>query len=154
MFLFNKHFYLILVLFFNQILVYAEEKPYSKKELKSGSSFSKEETRAIENDDFSNPGMIWVEKGEEIYNSPEGINNTACADCHNKSTNSLVGVAVSYPKIDKTSNLLVNIEQKINLCRKNKMKVKAYERESDSLLSLSTYIAFLSKGKPSSCLPR
>ncbi len=148
MFYFNKYFYLILILFFNQILVYAEEKPYSKKQLKSGSFFSKKETRAIENDDFSNPGMIWVEKGEEIFNSHEGINNTACVNCHNQSTNSLVGVAAEYPKIDKTSNILVNIEQKINLCRKNKMKVKAYESESDPLLSLSTYITFLSKGKP------
>ena len=41
------------------------EKPYEKSELKSGSYFSREETRAIEQDEFENPGMM-DPKNQEI----------------------------------------------------------------------------------------
>ena len=65
-------FYAIFSFLFS--VAYSEEKPYSLNELKSGSYFSRSETRDIENDEFSNPGMIWVEKGEELFNLIDGGN--------------------------------------------------------------------------------
>jgi len=122
------------------------EKPYEKSELKSGSYFSREETRAIEQDEFENPGMIWVERGSELFNTDMGNNNVSCSNCHNKNNNSLIGAATSYPKIYK--NQLINLEQKINICLKNNMNAEPYLLESNNLLSLSSFITYISKGLP------
>ena len=87
-------FFFALILFSSLDLVAEEksnyknsEKPYKKSELKSGSYFSREETRAIELDDFENPGMIWVERGSELFNTHMGNNSIACSNCHNKNNN-------------------------------------------------------------------
>ena len=122
------------------------EKPYEKSELKSGSYFSREETRAIEQDEFENPGMIWVERGSELFNIKIGSKNMSCASCHNKDNNSLLGAATFYPKIYK--NKLINLEQKINICLKNNMNIEPYLLESNNLLSLSSFITHISKGLP------
>ncbi len=126
-------------------LAYSEEKPYSLNELKSGSHFSRQETRDIENDEFSNPGMIWVEKGEELFNLIDGSKNISCNNCHDQSGVSLVGVAINYPKVDREKRKLINLEQKINFCRTEKMNAESFQFESDSLLSLTSYITYLSK---------
>ncbi|SVC78429.1 uncharacterized protein METZ01_LOCUS331283, partial [marine metagenome] len=65
------------------------EKPYNNNELKSGNYFLREETRKIELDEFENPGMIWVERGEELFSLKEGKNDSSCLSCHNKDINSL-----------------------------------------------------------------
>ena len=95
-----------LILFFPLNLVAEEisnfknpEKPYDKSELKSGSYYSREETRAIEQDEFENPGMIWVERGSELFSVNLGENNISCSNCHNKNNNSLISAATTYPKI-------------------------------------------------------
>ena len=144
---FIKLIIFILAIFLFKKMCFSEDKPYSEQELKSGSYFAKKETREIEKDDFANPGMIWVERGEEIFNLIEGPKNISCASCHNSSNLSLANAATKYPKIDKKEKYLVNLEQKINLCRKNKMDVKSFELESKPLLSLSTYVSYLSRGK-------
>ena len=136
------------LIFFLKNICFADEKPYAQKDLKSGSYFATKETRNIEKDDFENPGMIWVERGEELFKFSEGPNNISCATCHNSSNLSLDNVATKYPRIDKTVGHLINLEQKINLCRKNQMDLKSLEFESRPLLSLSTYISYLSRGKP------
>ena len=122
------------------------EKPYNNSELKSGNYFLREETRKIELDEFENPGMIWVERGEELFSLKEGKNDSSCLSCHNKDINSLVGVAISYPKV--YNDKLLNLEQKINICRQNKMKLDTFELEGNRLLSLSSFVTYLSKGMP------
>ena len=151
--LINKIVLFILISIFSSN-VFSEEildktlykKPYTNNELKSGQYFSKKETRSMEIEEFENPGMIWVERGKELFNNKEGKNNTSCSSCHKQDTNSLLGVAVTYPKVHK--NKLINIEQKINMCRTNYMNVEEYKLESINLLSLSSYISYISKGIP------
>jgi len=122
------------------------EKPYKNNELKSGAYFSREETRDIEKDEFENPGMIWVERGSELFNKKMGIKNNSCANCHSQDNNYLKGVATFYPKIHQ--NKLINLEQKINMCLENKMNLKPELLESNNILSLSSFITYLSKGLP------
>ena len=112
------------------------EKPYASNELKSGQYFSRKETRNMEIEEFENPGMIWVERGKELFDIEEGKNSNSCSSCHKQDVNSLLGAAATYPKVH--NNKLINIEQKINMCRKNYMKVEEYKLESINLLSLSS----------------
>ena len=84
----------------------AQERAIPPGELRSGSAFLGADLRALQNDDFANPGMLWVERGEKLWSEPAGKNPLACASCH-KDT-SMRGVAASHPKIDKASGKIVN----------------------------------------------
>ena len=61
--------------------------------------------------------MFWVENGETIWNKKEGINGLSCNTCHGES-NSMKGVSLKYPKVLKGNKKLINLEQRINMCRK------------------------------------
>lgn len=124
------------------------DRAYSDNELKSGRSFLKKETLRMEMDDFENPGIMWVERGRELFNSVLGKNNFSCLKCHNKNNNSIIGAVSNFPKLDKNNISLINIEQQINICLEDYMAAKSYPYESKELLSLSTYIAFESRGMP------
>ena len=93
----------------------AEERAIPSGELKSGSAFLGSDLRALQNDAFANPGMLWVERGEKLWREPAGKKSLACASCHKDQ--SMRGVAASYPKIDKASGKLFNLEGRINQCR-------------------------------------
>ena len=41
--------------------------PQRPHPLKSGIEFASAETRALQQDDFANPGMLWVARGEKLW---------------------------------------------------------------------------------------
>ena len=124
------------------------DRPYSIDELKSGRNFLQKETLEMELDDFDNPGMIWVERGKELFNSVLEKNNLSCNQCHNTNKNSLIGAPSNFPKLNKDNISLINMEQQINICIVDYMEARPYPLESRELLSLSAYIAYKSKGLP------
>lgn len=113
--------------------------------VRSGSGFLTPETLALQRDTFANPGLLWVAQGEALfYKSSDDL---ACQDCHGtQSRNSLADVAARYPAYDQTVGQLVNLERRINLCRVNHQQLDALEYESTTLLSLTAYVASLSRG--------
>src|SRR5258705_818766 len=127
-------------------LVLAQERPIPAGELKSGSAFRGSDLRALQNDDFANPGMLWVERGEKLWSEPAGKKTLACASCH-KDT-SMRGAVASYPKIDKASGKLLNLEGRINLCRTERMGADPLRYESEELLTLTSYLPRQSLGAP------
>jgi len=48
---------------------------------RSGYDYLKESTREMQDDEFANPGMVEVEKGRKLFNTP-GDNDKTCATCH------------------------------------------------------------------------
>ena len=54
------------------------------------------------------------------------------------------GISLKYPKVFEENNKLINLEQRINICRK-KMNVKEFDKESQEILSLSTLISYKSR---------
>src|SRR5437773_4333372 len=125
----------------------AQERAIPPGELKSGSAFLGSDLRALQNDDFANPGMLWVERGEKIWRKPAGKKGAACAGCH-KDT-SMRGVAASYPKIDKASGKLLNLEGRIKLCRTAPIGAQPLRYESEDLPALTAYLARQPLGAPS-----
>src|SRR5580658_3176662 len=73
----------------------------SASERRSGYSFMAPDTQAIQNDDTSNPGMLWVLDGETLWKNKAGAAGKACADCHNDARTSMKGVAARYPAFDR-----------------------------------------------------
>ena len=124
----------------------AQERAIPPGELKSGSAFLGSDLRALQNDDFANPGMLWVERGEKLWREPAGKRSIACAGCH--TDQSMRGVAASYPRIDKASGKLFNLERRVNWCRGARMGAEPLRYESEELLALTAYIARQSLGLP------
>jgi sulfur-oxidizing protein SoxA len=126
--------------------VCADEIPQAER--RSGYSFMAPDTKAIQDDEASNPGMLWVLDGEALWNRKMGAAEKACADCHNDARASMKGVAARYPAFDKALGRPVNLEQRINLCRVNHQLAMPLPYESRELLALSAFVARQSRGMP------
>ena len=83
----------------------AQERPIPPGELRSGTTFLGAELRAQQDDEFANPGMLWVERGARLWRERAGDARKACADCHGDARASMKGVAARYPAIDRASGL-------------------------------------------------
>jgi len=117
-------------------------------ERRSGYEFMSRETRAIQDDDAGNPGMLWVLDGEALWNRKAGSASRACADCHGDARTSMKGVAARYPAFDAATRRPVNLEQRVNLCRTARQKAQPLAFESKELLALAAYVARQSRGLP------
>lgn len=125
----------------------ADSAPVLESKLKlSGYEFLTKTTKNLQDDDFSNPGMLWVDRGFSLYSMPIS-ENQSCSSCHGNSGEEFNSIAVSYPQIDKKSNELINLETRINLCRERYLSQAPLPYEDDDLLSLTAYITSKSRGE-------
>ena len=102
----------------------------------------------MEDDDTSNPGMLFVQAGEALWKEPAGKASKSCADCHNDVETSMKGVAARYPAFPKGADKPVDLEGRINLCRTGQQQAEALKPESQELLALSAYVTHASRGLP------
>ena len=117
-------------------------------ELRSGVTFAGSNVRAMQADDLANPGMLWVERGEKLWNAPVEASGKACASCHGAAQASMRGVAASYPKFDANAASVFDLEARINDCRTRRQQAPALVRESEDLLALTAFVAYQSRGAP------
>ena len=118
------------------------------QDARSGYEYLDTETRAMQDDDFSNPGMFWGrDYGIAVYRSREGVENSSCATCHGE-PNALRGASTRYPRVDTETGRIINLEGRINRCRTEQMKLPALPYESELLLALTTVVAHQSRGMP------
>lgn len=116
--------------------------------LKSGIEFTGAEVRALQNDEFANPGMLWVTRGATAWEQPAGGENRSCAGCHGDAAKSMKGAAMRYPQIDKADGGLINLEGRIQQCREQRQNAAPLKYESEELLGLTSYIRMQSNGMP------
>ncbi len=117
-----------------------------RDERRSGYSFMGPDTRAMQDDDTSNPGVLFVLDGETLWKKKLGSADKACADCHGEARDSMKGVAARYPAFDKALGRPVTLDQRINLCRANHQQATPLPYESRELLALSAFVAHQSRG--------
>lgn len=117
-------------------------------ERRSGYEFMSRETRAMQDDDATNPGVLWVLDGEALWNRKAGAAGRSCADCHGDARASMKGVAARHPAWDAASGRPVNLEQRINACRAGRQQAASLAYESRDLLALTAYVARQSRGMP------
>lgn len=113
-------------------------------EIVSGSTFLTAETRALQDDAFANPGLLWVDQGAQLFAQPQA-EQPACVACHD---DQLKGVAATYPAFDEATDTVLNLEGRINQCRIKHQEVPPLAYESDELLSLTAFVAAQSRGDP------
>ena len=77
----------------------SEMAPYQIGDLRSGFTYAAPETQAMQEDEFENPGFIWVQDGEELWSTAEGSEGKAAIArsikvCFLGLTAGVVGVAI------------------------------------------------------------
>ena len=116
--------------------------------VRSGWLYREPDTRSLEADSFENPGMIYVSKGEKIWNTVEGSAGKSCASCHNEASKSMKGVGASYPTWDAKAKRPIDVELQIDKCRVENMGAKAYKFDDPKQRQLTTFIKHQSLGMP------
>ena len=117
-------------------------------ELISGYEFTPLKARALQDDDFDNPGFAWVAQGERFWNEAEGAAGKSCSSCHGSAADTMRGVGATYPKYQEAAKGVVNLEQRINLCRQTQMNAAPWPYGSDALLGMTAYLKLQSRGLP------
>jgi len=133
------------------LLIAADIRPLLSAEIppaerRSGYSFMSPDTRAMQDDDTANPGMLWVLDGEALWKGKTGAAGKACADCHDDAAVSMKGVAARYPAFDKALGHPVDLDQRVNLCRTRHQQAAPLPYESRDLLALTALVAQQSRG--------
>lgn len=115
---------------------------------RSGFEFMTPETQAMQRDDKANPGMLWVQDGEQLWSKVAGAQGKACVNCHAAANSSMRGVAARYPAWDNALSRPVNLSTRINLCRERHQQLPTLRAEHQELLALEAYVAHQSRGLP------
>ena len=126
----------------------AADAPIPKSDLRNGSAFTSAANRAQQEDDFANPGMLWVERGERLWKAPPHGTAKSCQDCHGDASSSMKGVATRYPRVDPAAARLVDVAGRVNICRERHQQVEPLAPESEPLLALTAYVTVQSRGMP------
>ncbi|MEP3248347.1 MAG: sulfur oxidation c-type cytochrome SoxA [Sneathiella sp.] len=117
-------------------------------EIISGYEFRAPETQNLQDDDFENPAYLWVEKGEELWDTADGKAGKACSSCHEDAAETMKTAGAEFPKWNAKQGKPVNLEQQINLCRTDQMQASKWKWESEELLSMTSFVRSQSRGVP------
>jgi sulfur-oxidizing protein SoxA len=111
-----------------------------------GISFQSPDTQQQQRDEGANPGLLWVERGAELWGTPPVADARACESCHGPAGSSMKGVAARHPAIDAGSGRLLNLEGRINECRTTRQGAPALPYETRDLVALTAYVTYQSRG--------
>jgi sulfur-oxidizing protein SoxA len=131
-----------------ELLTAGELSRYIVDGRRSGYTYLSEENQRLQDDDFANPGLLWVERGRELWRQADGSAAQSCASCHGDAAASMRGVRTRYPQFDPARAKLINLEQQINRCREEHMQATPYPYESEPLLDLAAFVGLQSRGMP------
>jgi sulfur-oxidizing protein SoxA len=106
------------------------------------------QTRAMQDDDAQNPGMLWLQTGQSLWTEPAGRDGRRCADCHGEVERSMRGVAARYPVYDAAAGRPFTLGQRIAQCRVERQGAPPLPAEGDAALGLETLVGHASRGLP------
>lgn len=114
----------------------------------SGWVFRTDETRAMQADDFDNPGMLYVEQAQEAFSTAMGTEGNSCASCH-ENPESLAGVRSTYPQWDEAHGEVQTVEMQVIECQTERMGMaEPYGYDSQQMRNMVALIASVSRGQP------
>ncbi|WP_027259275.1 sulfur oxidation c-type cytochrome SoxA [Leisingera aquimarina] len=117
-------------------------------EVMSGWHFRKDETQALQMDDFENPAMIFVDQAIDTWNTVEGSEGKSCASCHDDAEDSMVGVRAVYPKWNEAAGEVRTLNMQINDCRENQMGAEKWKYSGGKMAAMEALISVQSRGMP------
>ncbi|KIC17658.1 sulfur oxidation c-type cytochrome SoxA [Leisingera sp. ANG-Vp] len=117
-------------------------------EIMSGWHFRKDETQALQMDDFENPAMIFVDQALDAWNTVEGTEGKSCASCHDDVEESMKGVRAVYPKWSEAAGEVRTLNMQINDCRENHMGAEKWKYTGGKMSAMEALISVQSRGLP------
>jgi sulfur-oxidizing protein SoxA len=116
-------------------------------EVMSGWLFRGTETRAMQTDDFDNPGMIFVEQAQDAWMTAEGTEGKSCSSCHND-MDSMAGVKATYPKWNEAAGEVRTLQMQMNDCRTERMGAEAWGYDKGPAINMEAALSSVSRGMP------
>ena len=114
--------------------------PVLAEAAKSGYEYIKPATRAMQDDDIENPGMLAVEHGQELFNEKQPGASKSCAECHGEDGAKLDKKGLArYPLVNEQKGGIVTLQQTITNCR-NSIGSEALPTNHDDLVALETFV--------------
>mgnify|MGYP000850502952 FL=1 len=118
------------------------------KVIVSGYQFRTKETRALQDDDLENPGMLAIDRASTQWKVVEGAAGKSCESCHGDAAKSMKGVGAASPKWSERLKKPVTLEQQINICRTGAMQAPAWKFKSGELTDMTAFLRHQSRGMP------
>lgn len=110
-------------------------------EAKSGYEYIRPATRAMQDDDFENPGLLAVEQGQHLFNNVQGAAGKACAECHGKDGTRLDTKHIArYPVYSEEAGEIVTLQKQISRCRDDRTGAKPLATNHPDLVALETFV--------------
>ena len=137
----RKSFFILpgFLFLFSANIIYAEPR--------SGYEYIKPETRAMQDDDFANPGLLTVDRGEELFNQKQKNSGKSCASCHGEAGQELNSKKIAhYPVYNSKLNKIVTLQKRISSCRSSITEKQLVINHPD-LLALETFVRHLAVGE-------
>jgi L-cysteine S-thiosulfotransferase len=114
----------------------------------SGYDYLQPDMQAMQDDPFSNPGMLEVELGETLFSTP-GRNGKSCADCHGEDGARLdVKRIARYPVYSEELKRPVTLHGQIQRCWKERLGNPPITYRDEALLPLESFVRYLARGEP------
>ncbi len=113
----------------------------------SGYAFITPETRAMQDDDFANPGLLAVDRGLELFQQKDKGSAKSCSSCHGDNGEKLDRKAIaSYPKFNAAGKQIISLQDQINTCRVRNGNTRLATNSHD-LVALETFVRSLARGE-------
>ncbi len=126
----------------------AEAQVVAPEKRRSGYADMSATTKAMQDDDTANPGMLSVLDGAAFWSAMPRRDANSCAGCHGDAKVSMKGVAARYPAFDERTASPITLEGRINRCRVERQGLGDLDYENVVLLALTALIAHQSRGQP------
>ncbi len=118
-------------------------------ETKSGYDYIKPASRAMQDDEFENPGMIAVERGQSLFNNTQGGADRSCADCHGTDAAKLNTQHIArYPVYGEDAGEIVTLQKRISRCREGNAGSKPLPTDHPQLVDLEAFVRNRALGEP------
>lgn len=114
---------------------------------RSGYEYLTESTREMQDDEFANPGMVEVEKGRKLFNTP-GDNDKTCATCHGENGEKLNPKKIArYPIYNEEFGEPFTLQKQINLCWEDQLDNVPFIDDCVEIVALETFVRHKAKGE-------
>ncbi|MCG6899583.1 MAG: sulfur oxidation c-type cytochrome SoxA [Gammaproteobacteria bacterium] len=118
-------------------------------EARSGYDYIKPASRAMQDDDFENPGMLAVEQGRALFNDLQAGASKACADCHGIDGTKFIPASLArYPVYDEEAAEIVTLQEQISRCREANSGSQHLPIDNPDLVALETFVRNRAIGEP------
>ena len=105
----------------------------------SGYEYVKPETRVMQDDDFANPGLLSVDRGEELFNKKYETGK-ACADCHGAEGEGFNKKRLArYPMYKNSTKEIITLQKRIKDCQST-ITDKPLQTDHPDLIALETFV--------------